>query len=75
MKRAQRFFIPQDHMPPSLPFNHTAICLLLCHYFDAPQWVWTLVIVWLAILWGACVHDMVKAESRPIPGYGREKGE
>lgn len=75
MKRAQRFFIPLDHMHPSLPFNHTAICLLLSHYFDAPQWVWTLVIVWLVVLWVARVHDLVKAESRPIHGYGREEGE
>lgn len=70
----KRTFIPRSHMPPTLPVNHTLIYLLLCHYFDAPQWVWTLVILWVSLLWIGCIHDPIKSEGRRIPGFGR-KGE
>jgi hypothetical protein len=69
----KRTFIAQDHMPPKLPVNHTALCLLLCHYFDAPQWVWTLVIVWVVLVWIVCIHDIANSQGRRIPCFGRKE--
>lgn len=71
----QRTFIPQSHMPPSLPIHTTLIGLLLCDYFNVPQWVWTLAIVFLVALWIGCIHDIANAQGRRIPGFGRKDGE
>ncbi len=71
MRKEKRVFIPVNHMPPSFPLNHTALSLLLCDYFSAPQWVWTLVTVWLVILWVGCIYDLIHSEKAPMNGYGR----
>jgi hypothetical protein len=62
-------------MPPRLPLQSTLLYLLLCDYFSAPQWVWTLVVVFLVVIWIGCVHDLVVTKGKAIPGFGRKDGE
>jgi len=71
----KRTFIPHSHMPPRLPVSQTILCLLLCDYFGAPQWVWTLAIVLVVLLWIGCIHDIANSQGRRIPGFGRKDGE
>ena len=71
----KRIFIPQSHMPPTLPIQQTFMQLFLCHYFSAPEWLWTISIVFLSAIWIACIHDIMNSTGRRIPGFGRKDSE
>lgn len=72
--------IARNNMPFYLPVNHTLIWALVLKVFDVPEWAWGLIILWVALLWIAFIHDVLTTEEKDVVSaldklLGDHKGE
>ena len=65
-----RYVIPWDALPARLPIQTTATSYLLLEHFDAPGWVYGVVVTLLAFLWAIAIVRMIACKAKPLPGYG-----
>lgn len=54
--------ISRKQMPTRLPFVGTAFWLVVMDIYNAPGWVWGVVVTLMVIGWGAIIFSAVKEE-------------
>jgi hypothetical protein len=65
--------ISRKNLPKKIPVNHALICILIIKAFDTPEWLKTLIILWIILSISVSITLIIK--DKEIDLFEKEKSE
>lgn len=67
------FVFPADHYPASPPLLASVVLYMALDLYHAPGWLWGVIGTLMAFLWLGWGILRWTQETKPLPGYGKQK--
>ena len=71
----KRYVIPANQLPSRPPVMASALAYMALDLYGAPGWVWGVACTLFALLWVLWLVVLVEEEAKPLPGYGKTRGQ